>query len=317
MLKIERIISDSKPINKTRRFLSNITLPGLEGFSVWDVWTYFCKEIKMHGLTIRASAISFNMILAIPASILLICSLLPYLPISKQFFWELKNVIRDLTPDKNTRRIFIQFIDDLFNKQKKGLLSLGFFLTFFYATNAMAGIIRTFNRSIRVKYKCNFFNNRIRAFKLTIIIFIVLLGTLFISLGQGVVFTRIMSWMHIQDQGVKHFIQTVRWLFIVILFFYSIAFTYKHAPAVKKKDKLYTPGAFVGTFLVIFCTYVFSYWAQNMSNYSKFYGSIGSMMIIMLLIFFNAVMLLIGFEINVSIRYLKEDSKRPIKQSIY
>ena len=44
-----------------------------------------------------------------------------------------------------------------------------------------------------------------------------------------------------------------------------------------------------------------SYWAQNISNYNKVYGSIGSLIIIMLLIFLNSLMLLIGYELNLSI----------------
>ena len=50
----------------------------------------------------------------------------------------------------------------------------------------------------------------------------------------------------------------------------------------------------------------FSYWVNHFGSYNKVYGSIGTVLVIMLLINLNSLILLIGFELNVSITYLQK-----------
>jgi membrane protein len=90
-----------------------------------------------------------------------------------------------------------------------------------------------------------------------------------------------------------------------MLVFISIALIYRYAPAVEKKWKFFSPGALLATILIISFTILFSFWVNNIATYNKVYGSIGSILILMLLIFVNSLVLLIGFELNVSINSLK------------
>ncbi len=306
MTKLEHIILTSPPFAFIRNKSRKIIIPGFEGLPLYDVFRFFLQQIKKIGLNERAAAISFNFIMAIPAATLFLCTLIPYLPISKQFFSELIRIVNDITPNKETQRLIRDFLDDFFNKPKSGLLSIGFVLALFYSSNAMIGIIRAFDRSIDDKKRSNFIYKRLRAIRLTLIVILLLIGTILISLGQGVLFSTVMKWVHINNVHAKWWIRTLRWLVIVVLFLYSIAFIYKYAPSVKKRWKLISPGALFATFLMVFTTALFSYWAQNFSNYNKFYGSIGTLLILMLLIFVNSLMLLIGYELNVSITYLKK-----------
>jgi membrane protein len=101
-------------------------------------------------------------------------------------------------------------------------------------------------------------------------------------------------------------ILNARWVVIVFLFFASISYIYRHAPAVHKKWKLINPGSILATFLMILCCVGFSWWVNQFSNYNKVYGSIGTVLILLLLIFINSLALLIGFELNVSISSLKK-----------
>ncbi|QES90744.1 YihY/virulence factor BrkB family protein [Rhizosphaericola mali] len=317
MTNLERLLLNSTPACIIRKKLQGIVLPGFLGLPLYDVYRYFLNTIRKEGLSIRSAAMSFNILLAIPAVFLFICSLLPYLPISRQIFNALANLLYDLTPDRNTRRILRHFLDDLFNKQKNGLLSLGFILTLFYSSNAVMGIIRAFDKSVSKKLKTNFIKKRWRAIKLLLLLILLLLGNLLISMTQGALFNKVMTWLHIKSPEIKALVKSLRWIVIFFLFLFSISFLYKYAPTIKRTKRLITPGAIIGTVLIILCTSVFSYWAQNISNYSKFYGSIGSVMIIMLLIFFNSMMLLIGFEIDMSIRNVKEMHQQAIKNGVY
>lgn len=305
MTKIERLIISSWPLTFFIEKSKRIVLPGFQGLPLYDVSIFFFKQVKKVGLNERAAAISFNFVMAMPAAAIFLFTLVPYLPISQQFSRELYNIVRDVTPNKDTLELVRGFLDDFFNKPKTGLLSLGFVLALFYSSNAMMGVIRTFDKSLHEKHKSNFIQKRLRAIRLTLIVIFLLIGTILISVGQGVLFKTVMQWLHIKRGDLRWLFKVVNWIIIVFLFLYSIGFIYKYAPSVKKRWKLLSPGAVFATSLIILTTWVFSFWVQNFSNYNKVYGSIGTLLILMLLVFINSLMILIGYELNVSITYLK------------
>jgi len=305
LTKIERLIISSWPLTFFIEKSKRIVLPGFQGLPLYDVSIFFFKQVKKVGLNERAAAISFNFVMAMPAAAIFLFTLVPYLPISQQFSRELYNIVRDVTPNKDTLELVRGFLDDFFNKPKTGLLSLGFVLALFYSSNAMMGVIRTFDKSLHEKHKSNFIQKRLRAIRLTLIVIFLLIGTILISVGQGVLFKTVMQWLHIKRGDLRWLFKVVNWIIIVFLFLYSIGFIYKYAPSVKKRWKLLSPGAVFATSLIILTTWVFSFWVQNFSNYNKVYGSIGTLLILMLLVFINSLMILIGYELNVSITYLK------------
>ena len=114
-----------------------------------------------------------------------------------------------------------------------------------------------------------------------------------------------MKWLKLKGSEV-FWIPHCRWVITISLFFYSISFIYKYAPSVKKRWPLISPGSILATFLMMATTYVFSFWVNHFNNFNKIYGSLGTIMILMLLIYLNSLILLIGFELNLSITFLKD-----------
>lgn len=305
MRRINRLILTSKPVSTIRNRSKKTFIPGFHGLPLYDVYRFFIEQIKKEGLNVRAAAISFNFMMAIPAATIFLCTLIPYLPISNDIHTALLHIAKDITPNSDTQKMITSFLDDFFTNRTTGLLSIGFVLAIFYSSNAMMGVIRTFDRSLVQKHKANFIHKRLRALKLTIILMLLIIGTALISAGQGALFPVIMKWLNIKNTTTKAWIQNLRWIVIIVLVLYSVAFIYKYAPSVHKRWKLLSPGAIFATFLIILATWLFSIWAQNFSNYNKFYGSIGTILMLMLLIFINSLVLLIGYELNISITYLK------------
>lgn len=306
---VEQKILKSGFVSKIKEKSKHIYLPGFKKLSLYNVFIFFVAQIQREGLNVRAAAISFNIIMAIPATCLFLFTLIPYFPGANNMHDQLLHLIYDFVPTSEAQENLEAFLDDFFNKPKTGLLSLGFFLALFYSSNAMMGIIRTFDRSLKKKIKSNFIKKRLRALKLTLIMVLLILGTTLISTGQGVLFTQIMDWMNIQNATIKALIQNLRWIIIIALFLYSIAFIYKFAPSLQKRWRLISPGSIFATALMIGSTYLFSIWATNFSNYSKFYGSIGTLLLIMVLVFINSLVLLIGFELDFSIHYLSGEEE--------
>jgi membrane protein len=303
MTKLERIILSQFPIAFIVRKTKHLYLPGFEGVPLFDVIKFFLKQVKTVGLTERASAIAYNFIMAIPPSFLFLFTLVPHLPFisKKSIKKELHSLILDIIPAKVHNQYLIKFVDSFLDDAKIGLLSFGFILALFFASNAMMGLMRSFNKNYIGFEKRRDIHNRWMAIKLTSLIFLLVLGCLILLITQGAV----LKLLGIKSADLREIIYYVRWIFIVTLVYYSIAFIYKFAPAVEKRWKLISPGTILGTFLSILSTMGFSYFADKFGKYNALYGSIGTIIVFMALIYINSLVLLIGFELNVSIKSLK------------
>lgn len=292
-------------LRKLIKLSKHIVLPGFEGIPLYDVIVFFIKKVQTVGLNERAAAISFNFIMAIPPACIFLFSLVPLMPWADDFAKESMHVVNDITMNQDVRKFVKDFLDDFFGRPRNSILSISFLIAIFYSSSGMLGIIHTFNRSIHEKEAKGFFVYRWKAIKLTFMIMLLIIGSMLILMTQGTILTWILEQLQISNLFIKVLIQIIRWIVIVGLFFYSIAFIYRHAPMVEKKWKLISPGSIVACTLLILLTYIFSAWINHFGTYNKIYGSLGAIMIIMAIIYMNSLVLLIGFELNVSIKSLK------------
>lgn len=306
MIKLQRILLNTRPARVVIRKSQKLHLPGFQNVALYDVVKFFMSQVKKQGLNDRAASISFQLMLAIPPATIFLCTLIPYLPGTKQITSELFMLTNDLFLDKNVNRLVKEFLNDFLNTQRGGLLSIGFLLVVFYSSNAMMGMMRTFNRSLLYTTRRSGIESRWMAIKLTSLLIVLILATIILLITQGALFRIVMDWANIQDVSIRWLIKLVRWVVIFALIFYMIAFIYKYAPAVQKRWRLTSPGTVLATFLIILTTVLFSYWVNEFGSYNKIYGSIGTILIIMLLIYINSLLLLVGFELNVSIHSLKQ-----------
>ncbi len=288
-------------VGKTKK----INLPGFQGVPLYDVGKFFVSQVKKVGLNDRARSIAFSFLTAIPAATIFICTLIPLLPVSRKIEHQLILLTRDLTPNQNTSQAVSAIIRDFIEKPRTGLLSFGFLLALFYASNAMMGLMRSFNKSLIINSKRTALQNRWMAVKLTLLLFLMVIGTVIILGTQDELLKKLLKWRHVQNSSIKSILKTIRWFFIIPLFYFSIAFIYKYAPAVHKRWRLSSPGTLLTTFLLILTTFVFSYWVNKFGTYNKIYGSIGTILILMVLVYINSLVILIGYELNVSIHHLK------------
>ena len=303
MNKLQKIILTKTPLKFFLRKSKKWYLPGFEGVPLYDVIKFFYKQIKTFGLSERAAAVSYNFIMAIPPSFLFLFTLIPSLPFVAKgsMKTQLHGLITDVVPLKIHNENLIKFVDSFIDGSKIGLISFGFITALFFASNAMMGIMRSFNKNYLGFAKRKGLYNRWMAIKLTVLLFSVVLGCLVLLVTQGVV----LKWIGIKSATIRDIIYYVRWFFIVAMVFYSIAFIFKYAPAVKKRWKLVSPGTILATTLSILASIGFSYFVDNFGKYNALYGSIGTIIVFMALIYLNSLSLLIGFELNVSIKTLK------------
>lgn len=303
MTKLERIIYNTWVFKLLVRRSKKIILPGFSGVPLYDVIHFFIQQVRKTSFTERAAAVSYNFIMAIPPICLFLFTLVPHLPFVKKRMLEaqLKTLITDIIPAKEHNTNLINFVNGFLEQPKIGLLSFGFILLLFFGSNGMMGLMRSFNKNYIGSRKRTGLKKRWIAIRLTLLIMSLLLATLLLLIMQGAV----LKWMGISNQYVRNAINIFRWIFIIGLIFYSIAFIYKFAPDINKKWRLASPGSILATSLSIMGTYAFSVFVNNFGKYDAFYGSIGTVIVLMSLIYINSLILLVGYELNVSIHSLQ------------
>jgi membrane protein len=281
-----------------------IYIPGFQHVNLYQVLSFVYKQLNTLGLYDRASAISFNLIMALPAGFLFLFSIIPYFPKAFKIKKQILSVFKDIAPNSSTYKFIMEIINDLLS-QHVGIFSFGFLLLLFYASNAMTGIIRSFDKSI-MQNKPFFLHQRMRAIRLTIILILLVFASLLVLIGQDQLTRLLREVFDIKRKTIVPYWNSVRWAVIILLLFFGNAFIYKYAPLIKERWPLNSPGALLSTLLMLITTLGFSYWVNNFSSYSKIYGSIGTVLVVMTLIYLNSLILLIGFELNVSIEVLKK-----------
>ncbi len=303
MNKLERIIVTKTPAGFLLQKSKKWYLPGFEGVPLFDVVVFFYKQVKTTGLTERASAIAYNFIMAVPPSLLFLFTLVPSLPFisKKSLKIQLHGLITDVIPLKIHNENLIKFVDSFIDSSKIGIISIGFITALYFASNAMMGIMRSFNKNYVGFAKRQGLHNRWMAIKLTAFLFLVILGSLILLITQGAV----LKLLGINSVVILNIIYYVRWVFIIGIIFYSQALIYKYAPAVHKRWKLVSPGTILATTLSILASVGFSYFVNNFGKYNALYGSIGTIMVLMVMVYLNSLVLLVGFELNVSIKTIK------------
>lgn len=312
MTVVDRYIRASSPYRYIALKSKSVYLPGFKGLPLYDVVVFFNSQIQKVGLNERARSIAFSFLMAIPAATIFLCTLIPYLPVSKKLSSQLIALTKEITPNQNTFHLVSNFLNDFLTKPRGGLLSFGLVVALYYASNAMIGLMRSFNRSLPAYRRRNFFENRLIAIQLTLVMILLLIGCIVILVTQNELLTLVFKALHVHRNSMKGLVKTLRWVVIIPLFYFTIAFIYKHAPAIHKKWRLISPGTTLATILMIMLTFVFSIWVNKFGTYNKVYGSIGTILILMIVIYFNALILLIGFELNVSIHALQDKAKERI-----
>ncbi len=291
-----------------KRKTKRIYIPGFQQLNLYQVGKFLFKQLNTLGLYDRASAISFNLVMALPAGFLFLFSIIPYFPKTLKIKKQILSIFKDIAPNSSTYKFITDIINDLLS-QHVGVFSFGFVLLLFYTSNAMTGIIRSFDKSI-MQDKPFFLHLRVRAMRLTIILILLVFASVMVLVGQDQLTSLLRSIFDINKSTILPYWNILRWSIIVLLLFFGNAFIYKYAPLIKEKWSLASPGALLSTILMLLTTLGFSYWVNNFSNYNKIYGSIGTVLIVMTLVYINAIILLIGFELNVSIEVLKKEQSQ-------
>jgi membrane protein len=286
-------------------FAKRIVLPGFQGVPFFYVMKFFRRGLQKGALQTRASALAFHFFLALFPSVIFLFTLIPYIPIT-HFQEQLLSVIQAFMP-QSAFEATKSTIVDIVKHQRGGLLSVGFIAALYFSTNGFHTMMTAFNRSYHVAETRTWLKQRLVAILLVLIVTVLVIAAIAFIIITEILLNKAIF----MGDAVQYIILAGRIASIFALFFCTISFMYYLGPAKKKRWRFINAGSTFATVLSILTSYGFAYYVNNFGQYNKIYGSIGTLIVILLWVYFNSFVLLLGFELNASIANAKENHKIP------
>jgi len=282
------------------RKVNRISTPGLKGVPIVSVIRYFFKGIINGAITTRASSVAFSFFLATVPTLIFIFTLIPHIPVSN-FQEQLLSVIKGIMPMHAYQTVEATLIE-VVTMKSTGLLSFGFLAALFFSHNGVSSLIDAFNATYHAIETRSFIEQHIIAFLLTVFLpFIVILGIAIMFFSEHLL-NLLSSWGLIKLKSTMTILLFGKWILVIVVFFIGISLVYYLAPAKKEKFRFFSPGALLATVLIIITSLGFSYYVNQFGQYNKFYGSLGGLIVFQIWLYFNAFGLILGFDLNASIK---------------
>ena len=288
----------SQLVHVLRKTAQNVRLPLFDGLSAYDVAVFFWKGIYEGSVSSRAASISFSFFLALFPGVIFLFTLIPFIPVAG-FQSELFKLLRDVRPPNSFDAAYTT-ITDILTIKRGDLLSVTVLAAFFFATNGTLSLIGNFGQSIHRLNVRGFWSQYLAAFLLTLALSALLIvGITVLTLSE----VNLGEWVG-GELGLWIAAAT-RWIVLLGLVLLSISLLFYFGPMRSAPWRFVSPGALLATLLVWLTSYLFGIYVTDFSQYNQLYGSIGTLMIIQLWLYVNAIGLIIGFELNASMAEAK------------
>ncbi|WP_282043231.1 YihY/virulence factor BrkB family protein [Winogradskyella flava] len=297
-------------LNLVVRFFKQIRLPGFEGLSIYDLLELYAMGIVKGALTTRASAIAFSFFTAIFPFLLFVIILIPYIPIDN-FQKEFLDFLNSFLPPQTSDFFFSNIFDNISGGAGAGLVSSVFLLSMLLMANGVNAVFSGFENSYHEQLTRNVFQQYMYALGIALILAILVLLTVavfgyFQIYILGPIYESFSGEVLKNNDNGVGWIVFAKYMFFVIMVYLATATLYYFGTKEGRHTRFFSVGALLTTLLIILTSYLFGVYIDNFSQYNKLYGSIGALLILLLYLWLNSNILLLGYELNASLRRLRK-----------
>ncbi len=293
--RLQRLPLIERLIEMSRR----IVLPGFKGLSVYDVGRFFVLGMRNGAITTRAASIAYRFFLSLFPAVLFVVALIPYIPI-RGFQQQVFQLITGAFPDELAT--FVEHtIRDLVTRRRTGLVSVTFVFSLYMATRGVLGIIRSFDAS----YHDFDTHPRPRQWAVSMGL-VALFGSLVLiasvaQIAGGVIVSRLSELDLLPGFGYALMLSLARLSLVGLMVLAAVSSLFYWAPGKEARTGFISPGSLLATIAILVVNAGFNIYLSNISRWNAVFGSLGTIIVLLIWIYANSVVLLIAFELNVSI----------------
>ena len=276
----------------------------LGGLTTRELVAKTWKAMDDHEIQTRAAAVSFYAMLAMVPFIGLVLTLsvqlLPDLTgasprvngLGNLTVAQLTAILEKALPPEAADQIKAE-IASIQQKPPVGLISIGLAITLWLASSLFVAVIDAMNRIYGVQERRGFAKLRLLAIVMTLVQAAILVGSLVAVVGSNVV----MSKLGLSGSG--GFIgAAVLYGTVMVMVLLSFALTFYVAPDADQSWEWITPGSVAGSMLFLGATFLFRIYVHNFGNYSKTYGPLGGVMVLLFWFWISSLILLGAAQVN-------------------
>lgn len=306
--KVKGSLIRSRPAKKIIALTQKKKFPGYPEISWYAVLEFFLRWVDKKDLQLRASSLSFTFFMALFPSVIFIFTLIAYLPFGGSED-DILVFFEGIMP-KSAFDTIHTTLEDILKKQRGGLLSLGFVTAMYFSTNGFVSLMNALNKYGKKKETRSFWKQRLVALILAMVVSLsLLISVILLTVGNYLIaFLDQLAYFPSKITPVLLFVLNFSIVSAIILTIVSAI--YYFAPSQTSKWRFITPGSVFACITILVTTMGFSTYVNHFNSYNKVYGSIGVLIVIMLLIYLNTYILLLGYEFNVAVDKAAEEVKK-------
>ncbi|MEG1556439.1 MAG: YihY/virulence factor BrkB family protein [Bacteroidales bacterium] len=284
-----------------------LVLPGFQGVPFYYVMKFFIESLVKGVLFQRAAAMTYRIFIAIIPMIIAFFSMISFLGegIKNTIF----SFIESLVP-AYTWPAVSGVITEVIMRQNGTLFYFFFIFGLYFSIICINSLLNTLNATYFEVETRNFFKQLLVSLGILILFSIILVLVVAIFIAASMIINYLDR--HLFD-NMSIYLQAVyllKWLFIFLLIYLLISIFYYWAPAQKKNFKFFSAGSSLATISMVILLFCLNIYFADFSNYNLIYGSMGALFAILLWLYFNSLIILIGFDLNVSIAMAHAQKKR-------
>ncbi|MCE2611870.1 YihY/virulence factor BrkB family protein [Flavobacteriaceae bacterium D16] len=319
-VEIEQRLNKIPVVNALVRFLKSIRFSALEGLSLYDIMEMYIIGIIQGTLSARASSIAFSLFLALFPLLIFLITLIPFIipflsigneNFDAQFLLFLESFLPSATSD-----YFGDIYQQIKDQKRGGLLSSTFLLSIFLMANGVNAIFGGFETSYHIELTRNFFKQYVYALMVGLILSIlIILGAVAYVYVDLYILEYLSQWAaktRGYDLTENHILgaRVGKFVFFTVLSYFTTATLYFFGTREGRQAKFFSYGALMTTLLFLLTSYLFGVYVERIARYNELYGALGGLLILMVYIWLNSIILLLGFELNATLNYLHKNIRK-------
>lgn len=299
--KLRKISSDNLFVRVAKR----IKFKALNGTSLYMLLGFLIKGISNQIFALRVGAVSWAFFFSLFPFLLFLFSVLPYAPLYQEIQTLLfSEFIPRILPPRITNEVIGYVSQTADGKSGRSLGWLFIFLTILLSSNGITVMINGFNAShYGYAKRRKGIHNRLISIVLTLFFVFFIIVQLIVTYYTNFI------WRYIEDYGafleVPTMIHILNFVSASLFYFTSLVMLYYYGTNVKQRFRNVAPGAVMATVLFFVTLMGFQFYIKKFNYYDLLYGSVGLVMIMMIFIYINVLLIMIGFELNAAIYYAK------------
>lgn len=287
--------------SRIQNFFDGIHIPVL-GISLWKMLSIYLDAIFKNPLGRQAASISWSFFLSLFPMILFFLSVLPFMPHYDKLQFYIFEVLMPKVFPSHMQSDVTGYIQSSLIPNMKSISNFTILLSFIFATNGCFSLINGFNRNTELQ------RTFVKEYLLAMLITICFLSFVCLSIF-GIYYSEVVLKLFTPAYDISWFTKNLTKIigFISFPLFYFILLTLFYWIGCIKITRLREafPGAVLTTVLFVILTYFFAIYVANIARYNVLYGSIGSIILVMVWVNVNVFLVLMGNELNLAIKKVK------------